>query len=346
MVRTSALHAEGRGFKSSSAHLYKNMIIFEKSNRITNIETNFNASIKDLLYQMHWPENMKHNQIGNVLDIPRITITRWFNQFGVPTQSCRRFTDKNLTSWLYKTGKLQKKIRYESPDRRIQRSKGGVDVDFFKKWSSRMAYILGYFCADGCMFINSGGSKFISFVSTDRELLEKLRRILKSRHKIAPKRQSRPNCKPTFWLQIGSKEIYDDMLKLGLLPRKELRLKLPKVPPKHFRHFLRGYFDGDGCVSYGYYERKNRKSRIFLLTVRFASASKSFLNSIKQQLAQLIDFKRGCISKGDSCYYLAYSKGDSKRLFEYMYDKIDSDFYLERKYNKFLKAFHNIGAVA
>ena len=138
----------------------------EISNRIKDIENRFDVPVKDLLYQMHWLEDMKHRDIALNLSIPRTTVTKWFRRLAVPTQSCRRFTDKNLTNWLYKTGQLKKKPRYNGPDRRIQRTKNGLNVDFFKKWSAEMAYVLGYFCADGGMFINPRGSKFILFQRT------------------------------------------------------------------------------------------------------------------------------------------------------------------------------------
>ena len=165
--------------------------------------------------------------------------------------------------------------------------------------------------------------------------------LLKSVHKIVPKRQSRPNCKSTFWLQIGSKEIYDDIMKLGILPNKESRLKLPSIPRIYFRDFLRGYFDGDGCISYGYYARRNRKSKVLLITVKFASSSENFLAEIKNRLARFALLQGGCITRGDGCKYLVYSKNDSKRIFGYFYDKRDGGIYLKRKYNKFLKVFNN-----
>src|SRR3989338_4819696 len=136
------------------------MIKLELSNRIKDIEIKFNASVKDLLYQMHWSEDMKHRDIALALNMPRPTLTRWFHRLDLPIQSCRRFTDKNLTSWLYKTGKLKKKV-YNGSDRKIQRNR--INVGFFKKWSSEMAYVLGFFAADGCMYINPRGSRYFCF---------------------------------------------------------------------------------------------------------------------------------------------------------------------------------------
>lgn len=295
---------------------------------------------------MYWLEDMKHRDIALNLHIPRTTVTKWFSRFRLPTQSCRRFTDKNLKSWLYKTGKLKKKVRYDGPDRRIQRTKGGLNVDFFKKWSAEMAYVLGYFSADGGMFINSGGSKYIHFVSTDYDLLRKVKNIVKSKHKIALKRKATGNWKTTYILQIGSQEIYNDLIKLGLMPNKEKRLSLPQVPNRYLRHFVRGYFDGDGCVSFGYYKRKNRKTKIFTLMVRFASASKLFLKNLAKRISLDTNLKEGFLSRNGANFHLGYSKLPSIKLCRYMYSGVSKKYYLERKYSKFQKALRIMGAVA
>jgi hypothetical protein len=130
-------------------------------------------------------------------------------------------------------------------------------------------------------------------------------------------------------------------LKLGILPNKESRLRLPSVPRDYFRDFIRGYFDGDGCISSGYYNRKDRKSKSFRMSVKFASSSRSFLGDIKNKLSQYTGLKGGFITAGDGCNYLVYSKGDSSKIFNYFYREINNDIYLERKYNVFLKVFPN-----
>lgn len=291
---------------------------------------------------MHWLEDMKHRDIALMLNMPRPTVTKWFNRLKIPTQSCRRFTDKNLTSWLYKTGKLKKKLRYDGPDRRIQRTKASVNVDFFKRWSPEMAYVLGYFAADGCMCINPRGSKYVSFSSTDYEILEKVKRILESRHKISIKKSNNKNWKPSFVLQIGSREMYNDLIQLGFMPNKEFRLKLPQMPKKYIRHFIRGYFDGDGSVTYGYFRRRDRnnKKTPYLLTC-FAYANIGFLKGLSKVLMKNVGMRKGYIDKGDN--HLSYSKLDSIKLFRYMYKGVSKEQYLERKFNKFKKAI-NLGA--
>ena len=48
-----------------------------------------------------------------------------------------------------------------------------------------MAYVLGFFAADGNMIKNKRGAHFIEFQITDKNLLEKIRELLGSNQKIA-----------------------------------------------------------------------------------------------------------------------------------------------------------------
>ncbi len=48
-----------------------------------------------------------------------------------------------------------------------------------------MAYVLGFFAADGTMIKNKRGAHFIEFDITDKEILLKIRKTLGSNHKIS-----------------------------------------------------------------------------------------------------------------------------------------------------------------
>lgn len=300
---------------------------------LIDIEKRICMPIAEFLYQMHWEKDMMHKEIGDILGISRPTITRWFKKYGIPSKPCHRFTNRNLTNWPYITGLKKKKVK--GPDKRIQRTKGLINVDFFKKWSEEMAYVLGYFSADGGMFVNSGGSKYIQFVSTDYSLLEKVKKAMDSKHKIYLKRKGNKIWKDCYLLEIGSKEIYNDLLNLGLLPKKAKRLKLPQVPKQYFNHFIRGYFDGDGCISYGFYQKNDRNKQSFVCSASFISGSKGFLQDTSKKLNDYTEIGSGCISKHTGAYKLAYSKNDTLKLFNYMYKNTESNLFLERKYKKF-----------
>ncbi len=311
-------------------------------NRIKQIEDSWDASIEDLLYQMHWGEDMMHKKIGKILNIPRPTITRWFRELDIPSQPCRRFTDRNLTSWFYKTGQLKKKIRHNESDRRIQRTKGNVNIDFFKKWSPQMVYVLGFFAADGGMFINSEGSRYIQFVSTDKEILIKIKKLMSSNHKIGIKKQNPSNIrwKECYLIQIGSKEMYNDLLKLGFTPNKDKTLKFPEVPDNYLNHFIRGYFDGDGCISRCYYKKRGRKNKAQIVFLVFASGSERFLKEISKRLIKMLSIGRGYFYRKGNSSWLRYGKREASKICNFMYSDIGSTCFLKRKYNKFKEIFN------
>lgn len=321
------------------------MHILECTNRFRRIERRFNAPIQDLIYQMHWLEDMRHRDIALMLHAPRSTITRWFHHFKIPSQSCRRFTDKNLTSWLYKIGKLKKRPICQKPPRESK-----VNASFFKKWSPEMAYVLGYFAADGSMYVNPHGSKYIAFYSNDLEILEKIKFSLNSNHKIALRKRYNKNWKDSFILQIGSTEMYKDLIKLGFSPKKEFRLKLPNVPRKYLRHFIRGYFDGDGSISYNYYcKSTNPNIKCMHQQVIFAAANKNFVKALESRLSEVARISCSCFksAKDSNSHYLAYYKqGEILKLIKFMYSNVNSLLYLNRKYDKFMSWKRLIGDVA
>lgn len=112
-----------------------------------------------------------------------------------------------------------------------------------------MAYVLGFFAADGCLTINPRGAKYLDFTSCDRDVLVKIRRLMRSGHKISNYRSKRPGIwKDKFRLQIGSKYIFSHLVALGFMVNKSLTIQFPSVPDPFLLHFVRGYFDGDGFI--------------------------------------------------------------------------------------------------
>ena len=64
-----------------------------------------------------------------------------------------------------------------------------LNKHFFGSWSCDMAYILGFFTADGSMIANKRGAHYIDFHITDKDLLYKIRKIFQSNHKIKKRKQ-------------------------------------------------------------------------------------------------------------------------------------------------------------
>lgn len=209
--------------------------------------------------------------------------------------------------------------------------------NFFKKWSSEMAYILGYIVADGSLVINPRGSRYLEIQSTDGDLLSQIKRTLGCGHKISTRKRNE-KWKIVRRLQIGSKKIFNDLLKHEVKPRKTGHEIMPEIPDIYVCDFVRGYFDGDGCISFGIYPRKARKSNAYVLSTRFISGNKKFLESLLNVLKKYAKLRGGFIVNKNRGFELCFSINDSKKLYRFIYGDVPNSLFLERKYNKFQKA--------
>lgn len=82
-----------------------------------------------------------------------------------------------------------------------------IKESFFKNWSIEMAYIMGYFYADGGMEDSPDiRGKYIRYTSSDLTLLQKVKKLMGLKHKLS--KRSFKNSKPVYLLQIGSKTLY------------------------------------------------------------------------------------------------------------------------------------------
>ena len=113
--------------------------------------------------------------------------------------------------------------------------------DFFKAWSKEMAYVLGYIYADGSLDDSPYmRGKYITIASIDKDSILRIKKWLSSEHTIKETRSHFTGSKICYVLRIGSYKIYNDLLKLGLYPKKSLVIDFPKVPKKYLNHFTRG----------------------------------------------------------------------------------------------------------
>ena len=216
-----------------------------------------------------------------------------------------------------------------------------VNKDFFKKWTSSMSYILGFFAADGYITVNKRGGQFWCIQITDKDLLYKIREAIGADHKIS-ERIGKGNNKNLYRLQIGSFEMCDDLRKLGYSENKTKSLAIPQIPKKYFSDFVRGYFDGDGNVWVGLMH-KERKTKTLAISVVFTSCSKEFLLVLKSKLEEF-DIYKGVLRDCSSNFYrLTYSINNTLKLFNFMYNSINLEkdgLYLKRKqtvFERFMK---------
>lgn len=208
-----------------------------------------------------------------------------------------------------------------------------INRDFFKEWSPNMAYVVGFFAADGYMTLNKRGGCFWNIQITDKELLEIIKEIIGAEHKIG-KRFRKGNERPLYRLQIGSKEMFNDLINLGFKQGKTKSLAVPQVPAKYFRDFVRGYFDGDGNIWMGYVH-KDRGNPTLTMRTCFTSCSLAFLLELKRRIRLHMIFKGNITRRKANCFALYYSVKDSLKFYNFMYNhpKVapNKDIYLGRK---------------
>lgn len=213
-------------------------------------------------------------------------------------------------------------------------SKYDLNMEFFKNWTKEMVYILGYIFADGSIRIRRSGSE-LSIKSKDLQILKSMNIAMNSNYPISARKTKTGiiHC-----LTINRKEIVQDLLKLGVIPRKSKTMVFPRIPVHLLYHFTRGYFDGDGYV------------RILgnSLEIVFTSGSEGFLKTLHETLEN-----QGIKSKVYTKLYNSYSWyilnifNESREIFYKRLYK-NASLFLRRKFLLFHHYFqnhHNIGIV-
>lgn len=194
-----------------------------------------------------------------------------------------------------------------------------------------MAYVLGFFAADGNMIKNARGGHFIEFQITDRDLLYTIRDILESTH-VVTARQRNVDWKTIYRLQIGSKVMFRDLIALGMTPSKSHDIRFPLIKKDFLPDFIRGYFDGDGTVVISRYERGARKGTLSSTILSgFVSGSKFFLTELHAILKMSVGIMGGSLYFSNRGYRLAFSVQDSLRLYHFMYGRANSPFLSRKK---------------
>ena len=149
--------------------------------------------------------------------------------------------------------------------------RNSIDLSFFEKIDSNIkAYVIGLLCSDGS--IDKDGYGF-QITSKDIEIIENIKKILKSEHKICKIESYDERTKKTYIrynIHFCSKKMVDDLRKLGLVNNKSFNCKMPLLKQIYFWDFLRGLFDGDGCVT-----GNNGKLRVSFI------ATEDIMNNIK-----------------------------------------------------------------
>lgn len=178
----------------------------------------------------------------------------------------------------------------------------------------------------------------IAITSIDLEILQKIARAMEFTGKIREGNQgSFKNSKIANVLNFSSLNMANDLRNLGLYPNKSLNIKnIPNIKKSLMRHFIRGYFDGDGSIicTHGtsYHIVNGKKKKYIYNKMSFEIlGTKYFLQEIVKEMRlkhyQILNTRTEEIKR-----LVCRAKSDSKDIYKYLYK--NSKIYMERKYTK------------
>ena len=202
------------------------------------------------------------------------------------------------------------------------------DRKFFRCWSNDMAYVLGFIAADGCVMTNPRGGRIIEITLSkkDKKHLCNLRTLMKTNVEIKNKDNA-------VRLSICNQHLGNDLISLGIMPRKSTCLKWIDVPDGYVSHFVRGYFDGDGTIFESWSKRFGHKYRVLRIGIL---GTDDLLQGIKRTFTKHYGKEVGGIHKQVfNAYRWEITTRSAVEFCNWIYKDTSERNRLERKYNVF-----------
>lgn len=199
--------------------------------------------------------------------------------------------------------------------------------DFFEHiLSEEQAYWLGFIIADGGISdIKSQRRLRILLAATDASHLQKFIKHINGNMQIKySETQLNNKIHPNCSLTLYSKKIVDDLNKLQVYPNKSMKEVPPNIDEKLMKHFIRGLFDGDGCISI--YNDNN------LLAWSIISGKEMCL-FLKKFFKDKLNIHLSFCKQGNSYTVSIGNRKAVEAIMDWMYK--DAIVFLDRKYEKY-----------
>lgn len=182
-----------------------------------------------------------------------------------------------------------------------------LNESYFEKIDTEdRAYFLGLLYADGNVFKGEKQTVMqLSLHHKDRYILQTFSNLIYGRdntrlvvfkqrfstsfNKILPRANM-------YKISASSHKMGNDLIKLGCVPAKSLILQFPtynQVPEHLIHHFIRGFFDGDGCIGSSMPKREDGITEKFVCSIISSNDfCNSFVNIIQEKTGLLFRFKK------------------------------------------------------
>lgn len=244
--------------------------------------------------------------------------------------SCQKIANQLNVSESFINKKL-KELNITKRSNSIYRRRPWNENFFNKINTEEKAYWLGFLYADGCVHDKPNGQKLITLVVKDKEVVEKFIKALNGNFEVK-------QYNDVYGVYLTSKIMFNDLCKLGCVPRKSLILKFPIINLKFISHFIRGYFDGDGSVFI--YKRKGKIKSSESIGVGICGTEE--LLSTLVQHAPINIPKKDKRNSGNVWYSSIFGSKKALAFYNYLYK--DATIFLNRKKDKFENYFKERGS--
>lgn len=182
--------------------------------------------------------------------------------------------------------------------------------NYFINDSTDKYYLLGLLFSDGFLLNPRYGRQYAMIKLIDEQILKDINLIM-GKNELPKKVGLTSAGNQLYRISFSNSELIDELKKLGLHERKTFTIKYPDIPNKYHSDFIRGVFDGDGCIHIS--KRKGRENsymKEFSILGTF-----DLLNGISNKLPCLSH-----IQKYRNIYKLSVTKQDDLfKIYTYLY---------------------------
>lgn len=308
---------------------------------------NFNFNLKELekaskLSRKEIIDILTENQyfgLENNNRIPLESIKKWHNAAEYYFENYGKVSiNKVANKFNIGKGTLMQYLKKYYPDKEVIKPINYNDKIFDNIDTEEKAYWLGFIYADGCICTYTEFHKHYRFELLlkidDIDHLRKFATFISYTGKIQEKQNGKNKaCR----IVLNGKHLWETLNSYGCTPKKSLILKFPDEfifkDKSLIRHFIRGYFDGDGSLGLYDYTTNNyiyhNKIQCNVL------GTKDFLTGVNQYnpFSKLIT-SCGSTSHPNKAFRLQWSTKEAFSLCFYLYH--NSTIFLDRKYTKYL----------
>ena len=211
-----------------------------------------------------------------------------------------------------------------------------INHAIFDAWNEHSAYLLGFWLADGSIQLYKfrGFQKYQKrfwLYNTELELMKRLGTIL-GKPPLKRNKPSKPGVhKQCYAIMFSSSQVFDFLYALvKTLHKSKECVEVPPVPDPFFHHFVRGFFDGDGCITV--IRAKNRHGKVKpTLHSSFTAGldTGAFLDNLGARIRAFIPIAPKKSYAGKTNRKLLFAQFDTMLLCEWMYR--DATLFMKRK---------------